>query len=203
MASIMQSKATTVQQYLAELPADRRAQLNAVRAVIKKNIDKGFKEGVGYGMIGWSVPHSIYPPGYHCDPKTPLPFAGMAAQKNHLSLYIMCVYFEGGEHDWLRQQFAKAGKKLDMGKSCIRFQKAEDLHLEAIGQVFKRTTVKKYVEMYEKSLSLHSGKSKGKGKSAKSAGAASKKSAKTAPKKSSQKAASAAPKRKAVASKGR
>lgn len=149
MTPTMQSKATTVQQYLAEVPADRRAQLNAVRAVIKKNIDKGFEEGVGYGMIGWSVPHSTYPAGYHCDPKTPLPFAGMAAQKNHLSLYIMSVYFDGKDYQWLRDQFAKAGKKLDMGKSCIRFQKADDLPLEAIGQIFKRTTVKRYVKLYD------------------------------------------------------
>ena len=123
----MQSKATTVAAYLAELPEDRRAALTALRDLIRKHIDPGFSEGVGYGMIGWSVPHSRYPAGYHCNPKDPLPFAGLASQKNYMSLYI-CPPSMGevdaaaeAEADWFRAAWAKTGKKLDMGKCCIRF----------------------------------------------------------------------------------
>jgi hypothetical protein len=148
----MQSKAVTVAQYLAELPPDRRAALEAVRKVMQKNMDKGYEEGMGYGMIEWSVPHSIYPAGYHCDPKQPLPFAGMASQKNHMSVYLMSIYGDTGEAEWFRKEWAKTGKRLDMGKSCIRFKKIEDLALDVIGEAIRRVPVKKYIEHYEKSL---------------------------------------------------
>ena len=92
----MQSKAATVEQYLAELPADRRHAISAVRELIRKNIDKGFQEGMQYGMIGYTVPHNLYPAGYHCDPKQPLPFVCLASQKNYMSLYLMCVYGSEG-----------------------------------------------------------------------------------------------------------
>ena len=100
----MQSKATTVAKYLEELPPDRRAALCAVRTVILKNLDRDYQEGMQYGMIGYFVPHSVFPPGYHCDPRQPLPFAGLASQKNHMSLYMMSAYGEGGDHDWIRAQ---------------------------------------------------------------------------------------------------
>lgn len=148
----MQSKAKTVAQYLAELPADRRAAIQAVRAVILKNLDKNYQETMQYGMIGYSVPHSLYPAGYHCDPKQPLPFAGLASQKHHLSLYILTIYNSGSEENWLRDQFAKAGKKLDMGKCCIRFKRVEDLPLDVIGEMIRRVPVKRHIEFYEANI---------------------------------------------------
>src|SRR3989337_1277487 len=119
----MQSKAKTVAEYLAELPADRRAAIKAVRAVILKNLDKNYEEGMQYGMIGYCVPHRVYPAGYHCDPKQPLPFAGLASQKNYMSLYLMCNYGETDQLAWFEQAWANAGKKLNMGKCCVRFKK--------------------------------------------------------------------------------
>lgn len=145
----MQSKAATVEEYLASLPADRRAAIEAVLAVVRKNLDPKFAEGMNYGMIGWSVPHSVYPPGYHCDPKQPLPYAGLASQKNHLSLYLMSLYEGQEEEGRFREEWAKTGKKLDMGKCCIRFKRVDDLALDLIGKTIKRTTVKKYIARYE------------------------------------------------------
>lgn len=146
----MQSKATTVAQYLAELPPDRRASIEAVRAVIRKNLDKDYEEGMQYGMIGYYVPHSVYPPGYHCDPRQPLPFAGLASQKNHLSVYLMTLYGEGPEARWFHDAWATTGKKLDMGKCCIRFKKSEDLALEIIGEVVRRMPAKSLINYYDK-----------------------------------------------------
>lgn len=144
----MQSKATTVPQYLAELPADRRAAIESVRAVIRKNLDPVFEEGMQYGMIGYYVPHSVYPPGYHCDPKQPLPFICLASQKNYLSLYLGCVY--GPEREpAFRAAWAKTGKKLDMGKSCVRFKKVEDLALDVIGESIRRTSARGFLEHYQ------------------------------------------------------
>lgn len=145
----MTSKATTVKEYLAALPDDRRAALEGVRSVILKNLDKGFEEGMQYGGIGYFVPHRVYPPGYHCDPKQPLPFAGLASRKGAMSLYLMCVYGSPEEDTWFRETWAKTGKKLDMGKSCIRFKKLEDLALDVIAQVFRRVSAKKYISHYE------------------------------------------------------
>ena len=130
----MQSKATTVEQYLSELPEDRRKAIEAVRQVVLKNLDKDYEEGIQYGMIGYFVPHRVYPAGYHCDPKQPLPFASLASQKNHMALYLMCVYGESDHSKWFQQAWAKSGKKLDMGKSCIRFKKVDDLALDVIGE---------------------------------------------------------------------
>lgn len=145
----MQSKATTVDAYLKSLPADRRAALQAVRKVILANLDKDYAECMNYGMIGYVVPHTVYPPGYHCNPALPLPFAGLASQKGHMSLYLMCVYGHAEQEKWLRAEYAKAGKKLDMGKACIRFRKVEDLLLPAIAAIIKRTTAKKYIAYTE------------------------------------------------------
>jgi hypothetical protein len=145
----MQSKAATVEQYLAELPADRRQAIAAVRELIRKNIEKGFQEGMQYGMIGYTVPHSAYPAGYHCDPKQALPFVCLASQKNHMALYLMCVYEQDGKESWFHKAWAKTGKKLDMGKSCLRFKKVDDLALDVLAELFKRMTVKKYIELYE------------------------------------------------------
>ena len=154
----MISQAHTVKEYLAKLPADRRAALQAVREVILKNLGAGYEEGMQYGMIGYYVPHSVYPPGYHCNPKLPLPFANLGSQKNYMSLHLMCVYSceEGdaaaGLARWFRDAWAKTGKKLDMGKACIRFKKVEDLALDVIGETIKRTTARKYIQGVEAAL---------------------------------------------------
>ncbi len=148
----MQSKAKTVAQYLSALPKDRREALLAVRSTILKNLPKGYAEGMQYGMIGYFVPHSVYPAGYHCDPKQPLPFAGLASQKNHMAIYLMCVYSDPELEAWFRESWAKTGKKLDMGKSCVRFKKLDDVALNVIGQVIRRVPVKKFIEFYESAI---------------------------------------------------
>ena len=148
----VQSKAKTVKQYLAELPADRREALAAVRTVILKNLPKGYAEGMHYGAIGYCVPHSVYPPGYHCDPTQPLPFAGLASQKNYMTVSLMCVYEDSEHAAWFREAWVKAGKKLDMGKSCVRFKKLDDVPLKVIGQAIKRVPVKKFIENYESAI---------------------------------------------------
>ena len=148
----MQSKAKTVAQYLAELPPERRAALAAVRKAILANLDEDYEEGMQYGMIGYYVPHRVYPAGYHCDPKQPLFFAGLASQKNHMSLYLMSVYGDPREAQWLRAQFAKAGKRLEMGKSCLGFKRVEDLPLAAIGEAIRRVPAKAYIENVQRML---------------------------------------------------
>jgi uncharacterized protein YdhG (YjbR/CyaY superfamily) len=145
----MQSKATTVEQYLDELPEDRRAAIKKVRQVIKKNLPKGMAEGMQYGMIGYFVPHKIYPAGYHCDPKQPLPFAGLASQKGHMSFYLCTLYQNPVLEAWFKQRSAEAGRKLDMGKGCIRFKKLEDLPLDVVGEAVGRMTVADVVANYE------------------------------------------------------
>lgn len=145
----MQSKATTVAEYLGELPEDRRAALSKVRQVIRKNLPKGIVEGMQYGMIGYSVPHKIYPAGYHCDPKQPLPFAGLASQKGYMSLYLCTLYQNPELETWFKAKFAESGKKLDMGKGCVRFKKLEDVPLDVVGEVMGRMTVEEVVANYE------------------------------------------------------
>ena len=149
----MKSTATTVDAYLAELPADRRNAIEAVRAVILKNLDPAVVEIMQYGMIGYAIPHDVYPAGYHCDPKQPLPFLSLANQKNYMALYLFCLYC--GEDEVLSFQAAweAAGKKLDMGKSCVRFKKLDDVPLDVVGKVIKRMTAKKFIKAYEASLS--------------------------------------------------
>ena len=148
----MQSKARTVNGYLAELPADRRDAIEQVRAVVRKNLSKEFEEGMQYGMIGYYLPHSVYPDGYHCDPSQPLPFAGLASQKNHMALYLMCIYGNPEHEAWFRKEWARTGKKLDMGKSCIRFKKIDDLPLKVIGEAIKRVPAKKFIAFYESAI---------------------------------------------------
>ena len=145
----MTSGAKTVDEYLASLPEDRRIAIERVRAVILRNLDEDYEEGMQYGMIGYYVPHSLYPAGYHCDPRQPLGFAGLASQKNYMSLYMMPVYSDGATETTFRDEWVKTGKKLDMGKCCIRFKKVEDLALDLIGETIRHTSVKKWIEHYE------------------------------------------------------
>ncbi len=145
----MQSKAKTASQYLAELPADRRKAIEQVRNVILKNLPKGYEEMMQYGMISYAVPLSIYPPGYHCAKDTPLPFIGLASQKHFMAVYLSC-FMNKKDQAWFKKEYKASGKKLDMGKSCIRFKKPEDLALEVIGKAIARMPVKKFIEVYEK-----------------------------------------------------
>ncbi len=148
----MKSDAKTVAQYLAELPPDRRAAISAVRKVILDNLPEGYEECMSYGMIGYVVPHRIYPNGYHCDPKLPLPFINLGSQKNHMSLHLMIIYGDEKMEKWFREAWERAGKKLDKGKGCVRFKRLEDVALEVIGQLVARTPVKDYVARIEKVL---------------------------------------------------
>jgi hypothetical protein len=146
--------AASVAEYLEQLPKDRRAAISKVRAVIRKNLPKGFAEQMAYGMIGYVVPHKLYPAGYHCDPKQPLPFACLGSQKNYMSLYLMSVYGDAEMAAWMREQFQARGKKLDMGKSCIRFKKLEDLPLDVIGEALSRVSVADYIQRTEDARKL-------------------------------------------------
>ena len=149
----MQSKATTPDQYLKELPADRKEPMTQLRNTILKNLPKGFREQMAYGMIGYVVPHEIYPPGYHCDPKLPLGMANIASQKNFIALYHMGLYANPGLLKWFTTEYPKHAKtKLDMGKSCIRFKKMEDIPSKLIGELIKKVSVNDWIESYEKAF---------------------------------------------------
>jgi len=149
----MQSKATTAEQYMAELPPDRQKAMTELRKVIKKNLPKGFQEGMGYGMIGYSVPHSKYPAGYHCDPKQPLPFIGIASQKHFIAVYHMGVYADPALLKWFTAEYKKqVPAKLDMGKSCLRFNKPENIPFKLIGELAGKMTVDEWISIYEKNI---------------------------------------------------
>ena len=150
----MKSDAQTVDEYLAGLPEDRRAAIEAVRAVVRKNLSSGYEEGMQYGMIGYYVPHSVYPPGYHCDRKQPLPFASLASQKNYMAVYLMCIYGNAEHEAWFREAWAATGKKLNMGKSCVRFKRIDDLALNVIGGAIKRVPAKKFIAHYKATLTV-------------------------------------------------
>ncbi|MFZ4750898.1 MAG: DUF1801 domain-containing protein [Phycisphaerales bacterium] len=148
----MKSTATTVNDYLASLPADRRAGIEAVRKVILRNLDNDYEESMLWGMIGYAVPHRVWPLGYHCDPKKPLLMAALSSQKNAMTVYLMSVYGDKAERAWLQGAWAKTGKKLNMGGCCIRFRKLEDAALDVIAEAIRRTPAKAYVENYVKTL---------------------------------------------------
>lgn len=147
----MQSKATTPQQYLKELPADRKEAVTQLRNAIVKNIPKGFKEEMSYGMLGYVVPHDLYPDGYHCNPKLPLPFVCVASQKNCIALHHMGIYGSPELLKWFTTEYPKHSKsKLDMGKGCVRFKKPDDIPYKLIGELMKKISVKDWINTYEK-----------------------------------------------------
>lgn len=149
----MQSNAETVEQYLAELPEDRQAAMRKLREVILNNLPEGFEEAMGYGMMGYQVPHSIYPAGYHCNPKQALPFMGMASQKNNISFYHMGIYAKPDLLEWFVGEFPKhSDRKLDMGKSCIRFKKPEHIPYALIGELVTKMSVADWIACYESEL---------------------------------------------------
>jgi hypothetical protein len=155
------SGAATVDQYLAELPEHRRALVGAIRDVVNANLPDGYQEAMQYGMIGWSVPHERYPAGYHADPTQPLPLAAVASQKHHVSLYLMGTYcgptdpssagepIETDEVAWFRHAWLATGRRLDMGKSCVRFKKLEDVALDVVAEAIRRLPVDEYIARYE------------------------------------------------------
>ncbi len=146
----MQSAAKTPDQYFQELPEERKEAMLKLRQIIKKNLPEGFEEMMGYGMLGYAVPHSIYPKGYHCDPKQPLPFFGMASQKNSINIYHMGIYADSNLYDWFVSEYPKYSKaKLDMGKSCIRFKKPEHIPFELIGELLTKISVLEWITIYE------------------------------------------------------
>lgn len=146
----MRSNADSVAQYLSELPEDRRPYVERLIAIIDQHIPKGFNKVMGYGMIGYVVPHETYPKGYHCDPKLPLPFVNVASQKNFIALYHMGIYSSPELLDWFTAAYAKHSKtKLDMGKSCIRFKKPEHIPFELIGELMSKMGPEEWIKRYE------------------------------------------------------
>lgn len=149
----MTSEAKTPAEYIKGLPADRREAVLQLRDVVLKNLPKGFREEMSSGMLGYVVPHELYPDGYHCDPKLPLPFAGMASQKNFIAFYHMGIYAMPPLLKWFQAEYPKhSTAKLDMGKSCIRFKKPEHIPYKLIGELMKKVNVKEWVEVYESNL---------------------------------------------------
>jgi len=149
----MKIEANSPEQYIEQIPDDRKPAFSRLRQTILDNLPKGFQEEMSYGMIGYIVPHSLYPAGYHCIPKLPLPFINIASQKNFVALYHMGIYAEKEIFDWFAKEFPKySNLKLDMGKSCIRFKKPELIPFELIGVLVKKISVEKWIETYESNI---------------------------------------------------
>lgn len=142
------SRAGTVEEYLGELPEDRRAVISHVRDVIRSHLPQGYEEAMRWGMISYEIPLSRYPSTYNGQP---LSFAAIAAQKGHYSVYLNCAYGDEEQTSWLAGEFERAGKRMDMGKSCLRFRKLDDLSLDAIGELVRRNPPERYIEKYEAS----------------------------------------------------
>lgn len=148
----MQSKATSPRQYLDELPEERKEPIQKLRQQILKNLPDGMEETMNYGMLGYVVPHSVYPDGYHCTPELPLPFMNLASQKNFVAVYSMSIYAKKEILDWFTSEYAKRCKyKLDMGKSCIRFKRMNDIPYELIGELTAKISTDEWIKLYEDS----------------------------------------------------
>ena len=149
----MQTPGSTPDEIINNAPEERKEALTKLRKTILDNLPAGFNEGVNYGMIGYAVPHSIYPAGYHCDPKLPLPFMSFASQKNFIAFYHMGLYSDQELLDWFVSEFQKVSTtKLDMGKSCVRFKKADQIPFELIGKLVSKMTPEEWINLYEKAL---------------------------------------------------
>ena len=149
---MVQSKATTVGQYLRELPEDRREAIAAIRTVILSNIDADIEEIMSYGMISYHVSLKAYPGGYHCNPEMPLPYVSIASQKNNLAVYMMGLYMDPDDTAWFVKSWKATGKKLDMGKSCVRFKKLDGIPLDLLAEAIRRMPSKRYIAIYEAHL---------------------------------------------------
>jgi uncharacterized protein YdhG (YjbR/CyaY superfamily) len=149
----MKYTATTPEQYVAQLPEDRKAAIQRLREVIRTHLPPGFEETMSYGMIGYVVPHSLYPVGYHCDPKIPLPFINLASQKQYIALYHMGVYADPALLGWFLEAYADLGiGKPDMGKSCLRFKKPEKIPFDLIGELCTKVTPQAWIDRYESAI---------------------------------------------------
>jgi hypothetical protein len=150
----MPGSAATPEDYLKEVPEERHEAFSAIRDTINENLPEGFEEGIQYGMVGWFVPHSIYPAGYHCDPKEPLPYIGIANQKRHIGLYLMCVYADEAAREEFVENWKATGAKLDMGKSCVRIKKwdVSTIPLDVIAKAVARNSVQDVIDYYESAV---------------------------------------------------
>jgi uncharacterized protein YdhG (YjbR/CyaY superfamily) len=149
----METQIKSPDDYIEQLPKDRQKAVQKLREIIKNNLPFGFQECINYKMIGYVVPHSIYPKGYHCDPKLPLPFMNLASQKNYIALYHTCIYANEELMNWFKTEYSKHTKyKLDMGKSCIRFKRMDDIPFELIGELCTKITVKEWIKIYEQQI---------------------------------------------------
>jgi len=149
----MKYVATTVGEYIAQLPEDRIEPFKKLRKIILNNLPEGFEEGINYGMPSYYVPHSIYPEGYHCDPKLPLPFISIASQKNFIAFYNMGIYSDPKTLNWFTTEYPNYVKnKLDMGKSCVRFKKMDQIPYELLGELVRKITVNNWITLYEKAI---------------------------------------------------
>ena len=169
----MKSKASTVEEYLAQLPADRRDAMETVRKVILKNLPRGYEEVLQYGMLSYVVPLKVFPAGYLNRKNEPLPYVCLASQKNYMSIYIMSAY--GDEEAQFRQEYEATGKRLDMGKSCVRFKKIDDLPLDLIAQAVNRVPVRAYLDFYENVIRKNMGRHKANAEKARKPAASTKK----------------------------
>jgi uncharacterized protein YdhG (YjbR/CyaY superfamily) len=146
----MPSSIKTPVEYISSLPEDRKKSIQEIRKVILKNLPKGFEETINYGMLSYVVPHTIYPKGYHCDPKLPLPFISLASQKNFIAFYHMGIYADKELLKWFTEEYKKhTTAKLDMGKSCIRFKNLSAIPIDLIGKLIQKITVKDWIHIYE------------------------------------------------------
>ena len=149
----MISNAKSPEEYINEAPEERRDSLIKLRNIIKENLPTGFKEGMSYGMIGYFIPHDIYPAGYHCNPSLPLPFMSFASQKNSINFYHMGIYADKNLFEWFVNEYPKySTKKLDMGKSCIRFKKEQDIPYQLIGELVKKMSPNQWISVYEENF---------------------------------------------------
>jgi hypothetical protein len=149
----MKSEAKTPDEYIAELPEDRKIAVQKLREIALKNLPKGFKEVISYGMLGYVVPHELYPKGYHCSPNLPLPFFNIASQKNSINIYHMAIYADSDLYKWIVDEYPKySNAKLDMGKGCIRFKKVDAIPLEMIGELLSKISPQQWIEIYEKAF---------------------------------------------------
>ncbi len=147
----MSTAAKTPDDYIASLPEDRKTAMQKLRDCLKKNLPEGFEETINYGMLGYVIPHSLYPAGYHVDPKLPLPFINLASQKNYIALYHMGIYADPNLLDWFTSEYQKhVSTKLDMGKSCVRFKKVEQIPYELISELATKVTPQEWIANYEK-----------------------------------------------------
>jgi uncharacterized protein YdhG (YjbR/CyaY superfamily) len=151
----MNIEAYSPEEYISQLPEDRKMAMMMLRKIINENLPIGFKETMSYGMVSYVIPHSIYPSGYHCNPKDPVPFISIASQKNYIAVYHMGIYIYPEILSWFREEYSKNAKtKLDMGKSCIRFKKVDDIPYDLIAELSRKITVEDFLERYQDGLKI-------------------------------------------------